>query len=329
MRSLSFRQIETLQAIFDAGSLVQAAAALNMTPAALTARVKGLEAGVGLRLFDRTPAGMRLTKAGEAALGASRVVEQAMRDFADTIAAIRTGEGGRLSVGAVSTAKYFAPKLIAAFVASRPKLDLRFLIGNRDATIESLRACDVEIALCGRPPRDMAVETASLGPHPYVLVAPPNHRFAGLKGLSRADLAGETFLIREPGSGTRSLFEGFIGETSSRPVKLGMELGSNESIKQAVMAGLGIALLSAHTIGAEIESGRLVRLDVDGLPIVRQWYVISRTDRSLSPTARAFRDFAEREGGRFLPLLGADVGTADEGARSGGLVHSGSAIPPP
>ena len=160
-------------------------------------------------------------------------------------------------------------------------------------------------------------------------MAPPNHRFAGLKGLSRADLAGETFLIREPGSGTRSLFEGFIGETSSRPVKLGMELGSNESIKQAVMAGLGIALLSAHTIGAEIESGRLVRLDVDGLPIVRQWYVISRTDRSLSPTARAFRDFAEREGGRFLPLLGADVGTADEGARSGGLVHSGSAIPPP
>ena len=311
MRRLSFRQIETLQAIVEAGSLVQAASELNMTPAALTARVKGLEESVGLRLFDRTPSGMRLTKAGEAALGASRVVGQAMRDFADTLASIRTGEGGRLSVGAVSTAKYFAPKLIAAFVASRPKVELRFLIGNRDATIDSLRANDVEIALCGRPPRDMAVETAALGPHPYVLVAPPDHRFAGLKGLTRTDLAGETFLIREPGSGTRSLFEAFMGETSARPVKLGMELGSNESIKQAVMAGLGIALLSAHTIGAEIESGRLVRIDVDGLPIVRQWYVICRTDRSLSPTARAFRDFAEREGGRFLPLLGKDVAKAD------------------
>jgi DNA-binding transcriptional LysR family regulator len=226
----------------------------------------------------------------------------------------------------VSTAKYFAPKLIAAFVASRPKVDLRFLIGNRDATIDSLRANDVEIALCGRPPRDMAVETAALGPHPYVLVAPPDHRFAGLKGLTRGDLAGETFLIREPGSGTRSLFEAFVGETSGRPVKLGMELGSNESIKQAVMAGLGIALLSAHTIGAEIESGRLVRLDVHGLPIVRQWYVICRTDRSLSPTARAFRDFAEREGGRFLPLLGNDVPKADrlDGARA-----FGSTIVPP
>ena len=259
MRRLSLKQIETLQAIDNAGSLVQAAAALNMTPAALTARVKGLEASVGLRLFDRTPAGMRLTKAGEAALGASRVVEQAMRNFADTLAAIRTGEGGLLSVGAVSTAKYFAPKLIAAFVAARPKLDLRFLIGNRDATIESLRASEVEIALCGRPPRDMAVESAPLGPHPYVLVAPADHRLAGMEGLTRADLAGETFLIREPGSGTRSLFEAFIGETGGRPVKLGMELGSNESIKQAVIAGLGIALLSAHTIGAEIESGRLVR----------------------------------------------------------------------
>lgn len=310
MRRLSLKQIETLQAIDNAGSLVQAAAALNMTPAALTARVKGLEASVGLRLFDRTPAGMRLTKAGEAALGASRVVEQAMRNFADTLAAIRTGEGGLLSVGAVSTAKYFAPKLIAAFVAARPKLDLRFLIGNRDATIESLRASEVEIALCGRPPRDMAVESAPLGPHPYVLVAPADHRLAGMEELTRADLAGETFLIREPGSGTRSLFEAFIGETGGRPVKLGMELGSNESIKQAVIAGLGIALLSAHTIGAEIESGRLVRLDVDGLPIVRQWYVICRTDRSLSPTARAFRDFAEQEGGSFLPLLGKDVAMA-------------------
>jgi DNA-binding transcriptional LysR family regulator len=310
---MSFRQIETLRAIDDAGSLVQAAAALNMTPAALTARVKGLEESVGLRLFDRTPAGMRLTKAGESALGASRMVEQAMRNFADTLAAIRTGDGGLLSVGAVSTAKYFAPKLIAAFVALRPKLDLRFLIGNRDATIESLRASEVEIALCGRPPRDMAVDSTPLGPHPYVLVAAPDHRLAGLYGLSHADLAGETFLIREAGSGTRSLFEGFIGETGGRPVKLGMELGSNESIKQAVMAGLGIALLSAHTIGAEIESGRLVRLDVVGLPIIRHWYVIFRTDRSLSPTARAFRNFAEREGGRFLPQLGNDTATEGGG----------------
>ncbi|HTZ68810.1 MAG TPA: LysR family transcriptional regulator, partial [Roseiarcus sp.] len=124
MRNLTLRQIETLQAVAEAGSLIQASAALNMTPAALTARVKALEQAVGLRLFDRAATGMRLTKAGEAALEASRRVSRAMRDFAEAMQAIAVGEGGRLSVGAVSTAKYFAPRLIAAFVAARPGLDL-------------------------------------------------------------------------------------------------------------------------------------------------------------------------------------------------------------
>jgi LysR family transcriptional regulator, low CO2-responsive transcriptional regulator len=303
MRNLSLRHIEALRAIAEAGSLVQAAAALNMTPAALTARVKGLEEAVELKLFDRTATGMRLTKAGEAALEAARGVDRAVRDFADAMAAISTGEAGRLSVGAVSTAKYFAPKLIAAFVKARPKVELRFLIGNRDATVESLRSGEVEIALSGRPPRDMAVETFPLGPHPYVLVAPPDHCLAGKQGLSRADLAGEAFLFREVGSGSRSLFDAFIGDTTIKRVQLGMELGSNETIKQAVMAGLGIALLSAHTIAAEVQTGRLVCLDVEELPIMRQWYVINRTDRALSPAARAFRDFAVGCGAEFLPSI--------------------------
>jgi LysR family transcriptional regulator, low CO2-responsive transcriptional regulator len=316
MRNLSIRHIETLQAIAAAGTLVRAAAALNMTPAALTARVKGLEDAVGLKLFDRISTGMRLTKAGEAALDASRDVERALRDFADTMQTIGAGEGGRLSVGAVSTAKYFAPRLIAAFVASRPKLELRFLIGNRDTTIESLRSGDVEIALSGRPPRDMAVETFPLGPHPYVLIASPEHRCAGVRGLTRADLAGEAFLFRETGSGTRTLFDEFIGDTMIRSVQIGMELGSNETIKQAVMAGLGIALISAHTIAAEVESGRLVCLDVGDLPIVRTWYVINRTDRALSPAARAFRDFATQSGAAFLPNLPPAAATRRKGSRA-------------
>ena len=192
MRNLSLRHIETLQAIAAAGSLVQAAAALNVTPAALTARVKALEDAVALKLFDRTASGMRLTKAGEAALEASRGVERAVRDFADAMLALSTGEGGRLSVGAVSTAKYFAPRLIAAFVASRPKVDLRFLIGNRDATIESLRSGEVEIVLSGRPPRDMAVETfPSARTHMCSCAAgaPPRRLLrASLRAISQARL---------------------------------------------------------------------------------------------------------------------------------------------
>ena len=303
MRNVSLRQIETLQAIAAAGSLVQAATALGMTPAALTARVKGLEQAVAVKLFDRTSTGMRLTKAGEAALDASHSVERAMREFANTMLAISSGEGGRLSIGATSTAKYFAPRLIAAFIRSRPKVDLRFQIGNRDATVESLRNGQVEIALAGRPPRDSAVETFPLGPHPYVLIAPPEHRFANAPRLTRADLAGEAFLFREIGSGTRSVFDDFIGDIRVEAVQMSLELGSNETIKQAVMAGMGIALISAHTIAAEVASGRLVCLDVAGLPILRQWYVVNRTDRSLSPAARAFRDFATRHGPTFLPSV--------------------------
>ena len=147
------------------------------------------------------------------------------------------------------------------------------------------------------------METFPLGPHPYVLIAPPDHRLRSVRNLQRNDLAGEAFLFREPGSGTRSLFEDFIGDTAIRTVQLGMELGSNETIKQAVMAGLGVALISAHTVAAEIESERLICLDVDGLPIIRRWFVVNRTDRALSPAARAFRDFAVQEGERFLPEL--------------------------
>jgi LysR family transcriptional regulator, low CO2-responsive transcriptional regulator len=301
VRNLSLKHIETVQAIAAAGSLVGAAATLNLTPAALTARVKALEDAVGLKLFDRTSTGMRLTKAGEAALEASRAVERAVNDFADAMLSISTGEGGRLSVGAVSTAKYFAPRLIASFIATRPKLDLRFQIGNRDATVDSLRNGEIEIALAGRPPRETAVEAFALGPHPYVLIAPPDHRFAEARGLTRADLAGEAFLFREIGSGSRSLFDDFIGDTTIKPVQMRMELGSNETIKQAVMAGIGIALISAHTIAAEVADGRLVCLDVEGLPILRRWYVVNRTDRALSPAAYAFRDFAVRQGSTFLP----------------------------
>lgn len=308
MRNVSLRHIETLQAIADAGSLVQAAAALNVTPAALTARVKGLEAALGFRLFDRLPTGMRLTKAGEAAVEAGQAVERSVRAFDDVVRAVGAGEGGKLSVGAVSTAKYFAPRLIAAFLKARPRLDLRFLIGNRAATVEQLRSGEIEVALAGRPPRDLPLDMFAVGEHPYVLIAPPEHRFAGLLGLKRDDLAGEAFLFREVGSGTRTLFEQFIGDTAVRTAQLGMELGSNETIKQAVMAGLGVALISAHTVAAEIETGRLIRLDVEGIPILRRWYVVNRSDRALSPAARAFRDFAVQEGDQFLPRLPARDG---------------------
>jgi DNA-binding transcriptional LysR family regulator len=300
-RQITFAQLQTLLAITEAGSLVAAAEALGMTPAALTARVKGLEEAIGSPLFARLPGGLKLNAAGEMALAHVETIERAVRDMLEAMQDLREGRVGRLSVAVVSTAKYFAPRLLAAFVAEHPKLELKFLVGNRDETVAQLRAQEADVALAGRPPADLAVEKALIGPHPYVLIAPPSHRLAGRRGLKREALKGEAFLFRETGSGTRSLFDYFLGDIPVRAAQPGIELGSNETIKQAVMAGLGVALISAHTIAAEIADGRLVTLDVEGLPIVRQWFVLHRADRPLSPAARAFQDFARRRGSEFLP----------------------------
>ena len=301
--ALSLPQIETLQAIARAGSLVAAARAMHVTPAALTARLKALEEALGVALFDRLPNGLRPNAAGAIALEGAARIEDALRGFRERMEEVRTGRAGPLAVAAVSTAKYFAPRLIAAFAQSHPDLDLRLTIGNRDEIVALVRGYDVDLALMGRPPGDMAVAHIAIGPHPYVIVGPPGHRLAARRDAPKAELAGEAFLFREAGSGSRALFDYFIGDLIAQRAR-GMELGSNETIKQAVMAGLGIALLSAHTIAAEIADGRLVRLDIVGLPIVRQWYAVHRTDRALSAAGLAFRNFAAAQGGAFLPHAG-------------------------
>lgn len=301
--SLSFRHFETLQAIARSGTLIAAAQALHVTPAALTARLKALEEMVGLSLFDRTPTGMRITMAGRTALETAERLEQETALFLERMAAIRAGAAGRLAVAAVSTAKYFAPRLIAAFRQKHPRVELRLLIGNRAETATALKGLQAEIVLMGRPPPDVEAEKAVLGPHPYVMVAPPFHPLAGRRGVAREALANEAFLYREQGSGSRAIYDFFVGDIMVKSAQVGIELGSNESIKQATMAGLGIALISAHTVAAEVADGRLCVLDVEGLPIVRHWFVIHRADRALSPIAQVFRDFVVARGAQFLPRL--------------------------
>ena len=317
MRNLTLRQIEALQAIARAGSLIGAARELHMTPSALTARIKSLEDAVGLPLFERLSSGLTVNMAGEAALAAAAKITQAIREFGERMEDVRLGRGGRLSVAAVSTAKYFAPRLIAAFMQSHPQLDLRFLIGNRAEVLALLKANEVDVGLMGRPPDDLPVAKTSIGPHPYVLAAPPSHRLVGARGVAREALAGESFLFREEGSGSRALFEYFIGDVSIRRPQVGIELGSNETIKQAVMAGLGVALISAHTIAAEVADARLAVLDIVGLPLVRRWYVVHRTDRLASPAAQALRLFLDAQGERFLPALPAPSLRARPASRSG------------
>jgi LysR family transcriptional regulator for metE and metH len=217
----------------------------------------------------------------------------------EAIEALRGMDGGRVSVGIVSTAKYFAPRALAAFKRLHPKVEMRLLIGNREDTIAALEDLSVDFAVMGRPPEHFEVDRAVIGDHPHVIIGPTDHALAGRR-LSLADLAQETFLLREPGSGTRLLMQRLFEDAGVDP-PIGMEIGSNETIKQAVMAGLGVALLSAHTIAAEVEDGRLAVFDVLGLPIVRQWFVVRRREKRLLPAAQALWDHLVTSGRAFLP----------------------------
>jgi LysR family transcriptional regulator, low CO2-responsive transcriptional regulator len=303
MRNLSLKQLQAVSAIARSGSLTKAADVLAVTPAALTARIKQLEEEVGLPLFDRTSAGLRPTDAGREILHAFDAINGAIDACADRLNAMKGLSGGRITVGVVSTAKYFAPQAIAAFSQLHPAVEINLLVGNRGQTVQALKDYDVDLAIMGRPPGDFPVEAVPFGEHPFVIVAHPNHPLAIRKGLMKADLAREAFLVREDGSGTQAVFEEFMGGIAVRRPRLGIEMGSNETIKQAVMAGLGVALISGHTVAMELEAGRLALLDVAGLPIRRQWYALRRADRTLGPAARAFRQFLVDEGAKLLPRL--------------------------
>ena len=303
MRHVTFRQLQSLLAIKRSGKISQAAQELNLTGPAITLQLKQLEEQLGLPLFDRSREGMRPTVAGDAALRAARDIELRLRSFFEEVDAIRDADTGRLANCAVSTAKYFAPALIAAFRANHPGIEIVLSVGNRFGIIDALRQYDIDLALMGRPPRDFGVRSLLFGDHPLVMIAAPDHPLTRRRSLSKEDLLDHKFIVREAGSGTRSSLDIFMSDVSGWQELRHTEMTSNETIKQAVMAGMGIAFISAHTIAMELELGRLKILDVEGMPIRRQWYGVTRSDREANPAMRAFNEFLVAEGARYLPFI--------------------------
>ena len=300
MKNVTLKQLRAFAAVARTGSVTAAAQALHVTPPAVTLQMKLLADQLGLPLVERAPSGMVPTHAGRLLADTVRRVEAVLSDSAASLAALAGTEGGTVHVGVVSTAKYFAPRVLAAFARSHPAIELRLMVGNRAEVVRGLRENELDLAVMGRPPEDIAVAATVIGDHPHVIVAPPGHRLAGRRAAAPAALAGETFLVREPGSGTRTLMERFFAESGIAP-RIGMEIGSNETVKQAVMAGLGIAFLSAHTIDMEVQSRRLAILDIEGLPIIRQWHVVRMAGRRLMPAADRVGRFFSEEGRLFLP----------------------------
>jgi LysR family transcriptional regulator for metE and metH len=301
-RRVTIKQLRGLVAIVRMGSITAAADALAVTPPAVTLQLRQLEELLQVPLIERTSEGARPTDAGQEVLTTAQRIEAALAECIEAIEILRGVEGGRVVVGVISTAKYYAPRALAAFMKAHPKIEMRLLIGNREETIAALENFELDLAVMGRPPGHFGIEQAVIGDHPHVIIASPDHPLAGHQRLPLAELADEAFLLREAGSGTRILMRQLFGEAGLTP-SIGMEIGSNETIKQAVMAGMGIALISAHTIAAEVQDGRLAVLDVQGLPIVRQWFVVKRSEKRLLPAAQAVWDHLVAHGSEFLPKV--------------------------
>jgi LysR family transcriptional regulator for metE and metH len=303
LANVTLRQLRAFEAVARSGSISGAARALNVTPPAVSLQMRQLEGAAGFPLLDRAREGMRPTEAGRVLLHSIARIEMALAAGSEEIAALKGLERGRVAVGVVSTAKYFAPRALAIFSREHPGIDVRLMVGNRGQVVAALRDMSIDFALTGRPPEDFAIDRAMIGNNPHIIIGPPGHPLAGKRKVSLSRLVGETFLLREEGSGTRDLMQRLFADAGLSP-NLGMEIGSNETVKQAVMAGLGVALLSAHTVAAELSDGRLISFDVRGLPIIRKWFVTKKRERQLLPAADALWNFFKGRSVDFLPAPG-------------------------
>lgn len=303
LRAVTLRQLRALSAVIRSGSISRAAELTAVTPPAVSLQLRQLEELVGVPLVERAATGFQATDAGREVLAAAARIELALSDCADAIDILRDPEAGRVAIGVISTAKYFAPRAIAAFKQRHPRIEIRLMVGNRKEMLARLEDYELDFAITGRPPEAFEVDKEVIGDHPHVIIAPPGSPLVGRR-LRLADLAGETLLLREDGSGTRLLLQSLYRDAGlDHPAS--MEIGTNETIKQAVIAGLGIALLSAHTIAYEVQDGRLAVLDVEGLPVVRAWFVVRRREKRLLPAAARLWDFLVASGRDHLPGLSA------------------------
>lgn len=301
---ITFKQLRALKLVADHGTIAGAADALGLTGPAVHNQLKTLEDMVGSPLLMREGAERnRPTPQGRALIAAHDEARAAMERAIHQIDAIDAGRRGSVVLGTVSTAKYFAPGMVARLHEAMPDIEVILKVGNREQIIAALQRRELDLCVMGRPPREPLVEARVLGDHPHILIAAPSHRLAAKGRIDPEELLAERFVLREPGSGTRILATRFLDDLGEGAVVRVTEMDSNETIKQAVISGLGLALISAHTVAEELRSWRLVALDCPGMPILRKWYLLRREDQALSPAAREVRDWILEHTDRIFPAL--------------------------
>ena len=286
----------------DSGAFARAAEILHVSPAAVSFQIKQVEEASGFALFERIGRHVTLTEAGAALLVYARQVQQSLHDADRALTALRGVVGGRLALGAVSTAKYIVPHVLARFQRDHPGVTINLRFGNRQQIADALERGEIELAVMGQPAETADVRATPFAAHPSVIIAAPDHPLAAAPSLRVADIAGERLITREDGSGTRKLMEQACREAGVSP-QIGMTTDSNETIKQAVMAGMGIAVISRHTIGLELALQLMRTLPVEGFPVMRSWFVVRRRSMPMMPAHACLQDYLRANGQAVIDSL--------------------------
>ncbi|MBI2225797.1 MAG: LysR family transcriptional regulator [Betaproteobacteria bacterium] len=302
MKNATFRQVKVFEAVARHLNYSRAAEELRMSQPGVSIHVRQLEAHAGLPLFEQLGKRIYLTPAGHEMLRYSRAIIQQLNETGEALAALKGIRGGRLDIAVISAGDYFFPGLLAEFCRRHERVTVRLTVNNREEIVHQLEENTTDLAVLLRPPGNPDMIAEAFAPQPHVIVAAPDHALARKRHISLQAVANEAFIVREQGSDTRLAMEELLAECRVK-FNVTMEIKSTETIKQAVIAGMGISFLSAHTIGRELEAGRLALLDVEGFPVMRKWHIVHHKNKRLPPVAIAFKEFLLQEGAALIEKL--------------------------
>ena len=299
--NMTLRQLKVFESAARHLSYTRAAEELHLSQPGVSMQIKQLEEVTGLPLFEQIGKKMHLTAAGREIYAYSKSIGHMLDEAEVVLDELKGVQSGRLSISVATTASHFATRLLAAFSQQYEDVTITLDITNRASLREQLDANRPDLVIMGQPPEGVEVEAEAFMENPLVMIASPNHPMASERQLKLERFEDEHFVVREKGSGTRSAIERFFAEHDVS-FHTGIEMSSNEAIKQAVEAGLGLGIVSIHTLELELETGRLQILDVKDFPIQRHWYVIQRKGKRLSPVAQAFKTFVLEQAKAFIRL---------------------------
>lgn len=297
--NVTFRQLKVFEAVARHLSYTRAAQELHLTQPAVSMQIKQLEDNAGLPLLEQIGKKIFLTEAGSEMYHYARSIARELDEAADIMERLKGLESGKLEITVATTANAFATRMLAMFKQRHEGATISLDVTNRERLLRQLAENEKDLAIMGRPPQSEELVAESFADNPLVVVAAPEHPLAGQKNIPLKTLQNETFVVREQGSGTRTAMQRFFDEHNME-ITSSLEMNENEAIKQAVQAGMGLGIVSLHTLELELETKRLVILDVEDFPIMRHWYLVHLKGKRLPPMAESFKEYVLAEGNSVI-----------------------------